>query len=119
MKERPTPPRVALGLALASVSSWMGSNRSKRVTPGWGSIGTNIQAVRWRWPLGLPLVDGFGAGLYEVRASVDDDIYRVFFCTIQHTKVLLHGFMKKAQQTPKADLDLARKRQKTAKEALS
>jgi phage-related protein len=82
-------------------------------------IGTNVQAVQWRWPVGLPLVDGFGSGLYEVRTSVDDDIYRVFFCNIQHTMVLLHGFMKKTQQTPKAELDLARKRQKIVKEALS
>ena len=82
-------------------------------------IGTNVQAVQWRWPVGPPLVDGFGNGLYEVRTSVDDDIYRVFFCNIQHTMVLLHGFMKKTQRTPKADLDLARKRQKIVKEALS
>jgi phage-related protein len=82
-------------------------------------IGTNVQAVQWRWPVGLPLVDGFGGGLYEVRTSVDDDIYRVFFCNIQHTMVRLHGFMKKTQQTPKAELALARKRQKIVKEALS
>jgi len=82
-------------------------------------IGTNVQAVQWRWPVGPPLVDGFGNGLYEVRTSVDDDIYRVFFCNIQHTMVLLHGFMKKTQRTPKADLDLARKRQKIVKESLS
>jgi phage-related protein len=82
-------------------------------------IGTSIQAVQWRWPVGLPLVDGFGKGLYEVRTSVDDDIYRVLFCNIQHVMVLLHGFMKKTQRTPKDDLDLARKRQKTAKEAPS
>lgn len=82
-------------------------------------VGTNIQAVQWRWPVGPPLVDGFGGGLYEVRTSVDDDIYRVFFCNIDHTMVLLHGFMKKTQRTPKADLDLARKRQKIVKEALS
>jgi hypothetical protein len=72
-----------------------------------------------RWPVGPPLVDGFGNGLYEVRTGVDDDIYRVFFCNIQHTMVLLHGFKKKTQQTPKADLDLAQKRQKIVKEALS
>lgn len=82
-------------------------------------IGTNVQAVQWRWPVGLPLVDGFGSGLYEVRTSVDDDIYRVFFCNMQHTMVLLHGFRKKTQQTPKAELDLARKRQKIVEEALS
>jgi phage-related protein len=82
-------------------------------------VGTNVQAVQWRWPVGLPLVGGFGSGLYEVRTSVDDEIYRVFFCNIQHTMVLLHGFMKKTQQTPKVELDLARKRQRATKEALS
>lgn len=82
-------------------------------------IGWNIQAVQWRWPVGLPLVDGFGKGLYEVRTTVDDNIYRVLFCNIQHVMVLLHGFMKKTQRTPKDDLDLGRKRQKAAKEALS
>jgi phage-related protein len=82
-------------------------------------IGTNVQAVQWRWPVGPPLVNGFGGGLYEVRTGVDDDVYRVFFCNIQHTMVLLHGFMKKTQQTPKAELDLARKRQKIVKGALS
>ena len=82
-------------------------------------IGTTVQAVQWRWPVGLPLVDGFGNGLYEVRVGVDDDIYRVLFCNIQHVMVLLHGFTKKTRRTPKPDLDLARKRQKMAKEALS
>ena len=81
-------------------------------------IGTSVQAVQWRWPVGLPLVDGFGRGLYEVRTSVDDDIYRVLFCNVQHTMVLLHGFMKKTRQTPKADVDLGRKRQRIVKEAL-
>jgi phage-related protein len=97
------------------VREWLqGLPKSVRQKVGW-----NIQAVQWRWPVGLPLVDGFGKGLYEVRTSVDDDIYRVLFCNIQHAMVLLHGFMKKTQKTPKADLDLARKRQKMAKEALS
>ena len=32
-------------------------------------IGTSVQAVQWRWPVGPPLVDGFGAGLYEVRRA--------------------------------------------------
>jgi phage-related protein len=46
-------------------------------------IGTNVQAVQWRWPIGPPLVNGFGGGLYEVRTGVDDDVYRVFFSDIQ------------------------------------
>lgn len=79
-------------------------------------IGSDIQVVQWRWPTGKPLVDGFGDGLFEVRTSFDDDIYRVLFCLDGSTMVLLHGFKKKAQKTPKRDLARARKRQKQVKE---
>ena len=79
-------------------------------------IGSDIQLTQWRWPIGKPLVDGFGEGLFEVRTSLDDDIYRVLFCLDGSTMVLLHGFKKKGQKTPKRDLDLARKRQKKVKE---
>src|SRR5687767_14640056 len=43
-------------------------------------VGSNIQLVQWQWPLGKPLVDGFGDGLFEVRSSFKGNIYRVFFC---------------------------------------
>ena len=79
-------------------------------------IGSDIQQVQWRWPVGKPLVDGFGGGLFEVRTSCDSDIYRVLFCLDGSTMVLLHGFKKKSQRTPMSDLDLARKRQRTLEE---
>lgn len=82
-------------------------------------IGSDVQAVQWRWPVGLPLVDGFGQGLYEVRTAIDGDIYRVLFCNIQATMVLLHGIQKKTGRTPDKDKDLARQRQANAKEGLS
>ena len=75
-------------------------------------IGSDVQVVQWRWPLGKPLVDGFGDGLYEIRTSLDGNIYRVLFCLDGSTMVLLHGFTKKSQKTPQADITLARKRQK-------
>jgi phage-related protein len=75
-------------------------------------IGSDIAQVQWRWPFGKPLVDGFGAGLFEVRTSWNGNIYRVLFCFAGTTLVLLHGFQKKSQRTPKADLDLARRRMK-------
>lgn len=62
--------------------------------------------------MGRPLVGSFGGSLYEVRTNHDDDIYRVMFCLVGSEMTLLHGFKKKAQQTPKPDLDLARRRQK-------
>jgi phage-related protein len=73
-------------------------------------VGSDIQVVQWRWPLGKPLVDGFGDGLFEVRTSLDGNIYRVLFCLEGSTMILLHGFMKKTQQTPKQDVGIARKR---------
>lgn len=75
-------------------------------------IGSDIQQVQWLWPVGKPLVDGFGDGLFEVRTSLDRNIYRVLFCLDTSTMVLLHGFKKKSQRAPKVDLDLAKRRQK-------
>jgi phage-related protein len=65
---------------------------------------------------GPPLVDGFGTGLYEVRTAVNTNIYRVLFCVKGSGMVLLHGFQKKAQRTPKRDLDLARQRQRNVED---
>jgi phage-related protein len=54
-----------------------------------------------------------GDGLYEVRTNLSGKIARVLFCVYERQMVLLHGFIKKTQKTPKQDLDLAleRKRQ--------
>lgn len=75
-------------------------------------IGTDIAKVQRMWPISKPLVDSFGGGLYEVRTRTGAGIYRVLFCIDGSDVVLLHGFMKKTQKTPKRELDLARKRQK-------
>ena len=75
-------------------------------------VGSDIEKVQLRWPVGKPLVDGFGDGLYEVRTSLDTNIYRVLFCFDGSTIILLHAFMKKSQKTPDTDLTLARKRQR-------
>jgi phage-related protein len=79
-------------------------------------IGADIGQVQWRWPVGKPLVDGFGGGLFEVRTRLDGNIYRVLFCLDNAVMVLLHGFQKKTQKTPKADVDLARQRMKDAED---
>jgi phage-related protein len=75
-------------------------------------IGSDIERVQWRWPISKPLVGTFGAGLYEVRTSVHGNIYRVLFCIVGDTMVLLHGFMKKTQKTPDREIELARGRMK-------
>jgi len=54
-------------------------------------------------------------GIWEVRARLDNRIARVLFVLSGSTMVLLHGFIKKQQETPKADLDLAIERLKELK----
>jgi phage-related protein len=74
------------------------------------SIGDDVLKVQYCWPIGKPLVGGLGNGLWEVRSRLGDRISRVVFCVEGRTMVLLHGFVKKTQKTPKHELDLAVKR---------
>jgi len=76
-------------------------------------IGEDIKDVEFSWPIGMPLVRPLGGGLWEVRSEISQSrIARVIFCVREQHMVLLHGFVKKTQKTPNADLDLARKRKK-------
>ena len=69
--------------------------------------------AQWRWPVGMPLCRSLGGGLWEVRSSLSGNrIARVLFCIHDGNIVALHGIIKKTQKTPKADLDLAKKRMK-------
>jgi phage-related protein len=74
------------------------------------SIGEQIKTVQIGWPLGMPLVRKLEQGLWEVRISLNHKIARVLFTTVDGYMVLLHGFIKKSQKTPQADLDLAKAR---------
>ncbi|MDR2244847.1 MAG: type II toxin-antitoxin system RelE/ParE family toxin [Burkholderiales bacterium] len=61
--------------------------------------------------LGLPHTRSFGDGLFEIRARGEEGIGRAFFCSLAGRRiVILHGFIKKTQQTPQKELKLARKR---------
>jgi phage-related protein len=73
-------------------------------------VGDNVLKVQYCWPIGKPLVGHLGDGLWEVRSRLGDRIARVIFCVEHGTMVLLHGFIKKTQRTPKHELDLAKKR---------
>lgn len=49
------------------------------------------------------------AGLYEIRIAVGSDIYRIFCCNDKGAVVVLfNGFAKKAQKTPKAEIEKAK-----------
>jgi len=76
-------------------------------------VGFDIHLVEFGWPIGMPLVRSLKGGLWEVRSNLTDGrIARVIFCVSDGCMVLLHGFVKKTQKTPNADLETARKRQK-------
>jgi phage-related protein len=73
----------------------------------------DITDVEFSWPIGMPLCRPLGKGLWEVRSDLARGrIARDIFCVHDGRMVLLHGFMKKTQKTPKDDLDLATKRMK-------
>ena len=75
-------------------------------------IGFDIKTVQYGYPIGMPLtraLQGTG-GLEEVRSNIKDGIARVIFYVENNKMVLLHGFIKKTQATPKKELDLAIKR---------
>jgi phage-related protein len=71
-------------------------------------IGTDIKLVEYGWPVGMPTCRPMGNGLFEVRTNLSQGrIARVLFCIWENQMILLHGFIKKTQKTPKSDLDLA------------
>lgn len=76
------------------------------------TIGEDIKTVQFGWPLGMPLVDHLDGDIWEVRTKLDRRISRVLFVSENGLMILLHGFIKKDQKTPKPDLDLAKDRLK-------
>lgn len=73
-------------------------------------IGADIKTVEFGFPIGMPICRPMGDGLFEVRTNLPQGIARVLFCIHEGEMVLLHGFIKKSQKTPKQDLNLALER---------
>jgi phage-related protein len=49
-------------------------------------------------------------GLFEIRVQQGNNIFRIFCCFDSgHVVVLLNGFQKKSQKTPKNEIELAEK----------
>jgi len=66
--------------------------------------------VQFRWPLGMPLVDYLGSGIWEIRSKLRNRIARTLFSEHEGEIVLLHGFIKKTRKTPNKDRALALQR---------
>jgi phage-related protein len=79
------------------------------------TIGEDIKTVQFGWPLGMPLVAHLESGIWEIRIRLSTRIARVLFVLEGDTMVLLNGFIKKEQKTPKPELDLAKERLKLLK----
>ena len=76
------------------------------------TIGEDIAYVQFKWPIGKPRVDYLRDSVWEVRSRLDNRIARVLFAVDFSQIIFLHGFIKKTQQTPNSDIDLAIKRLK-------
>ena len=73
-------------------------------------IGEDIAYVQYKWPIGKPRVDHLRAVVWEVRTALGNRIARTLFAVDGGTMVLLHGFIKKTQQTDNSDIKLAERR---------
>lgn len=74
------------------------------------AVGEDIKTAQFGWPMGMPLIRKLAGGLWEVRSRISSGITRVMFTVDGQTMVLLHGFQKKSQRTPPADLMTAKRR---------
>lgn len=59
--------------------------------------------------LGLPHSRHMGDGLLELRIPGKRAI-RIFYCFNKQSALLLHAFIKKKQQTPKREIEIAREK---------
>lgn len=66
--------------------------------------------------LKAPYVKPLEDKLYELRTKDSKGIYRIiYFAYKEQTFILLNGFIKKTQATPRKEIDLAKKRMKEVK----
>ena len=78
-------------------------------------IGEDLRTIEYGFPIGMPTCRPLGNGLWECRSNLTQRrIARVIFCIDGDKMIALHGFIKKTQQTPPKDLDLANRRRKEA-----
>ena len=75
-------------------------------------IGRDIRIIQVLWPVDNLLVKPLEHKLWEIRSRLDNRIARVIFVFHNGSIVLVHGFIKKTEKTPPAEIELARKRAK-------
>ena len=76
-------------------------------------LGEGLKELEYGGPIGMPLSRPMGKGLHELRVSLESKREaRVLFVVQDEQLIALHALVKKSAKTPKADLDLARQRQR-------
>lgn len=78
-------------------------------------LGFDLKRVQLGFPIGLPLCRSLGSGLWEVRSTLTDrrEARMIFFHDTEHSAlIVVHGFIKKSQKTPKTEIDIATRRMK-------
>ena len=73
------------------------------------AVGEDIKTAQFGWPLGMPLIRKIEKDLWEIRSNITGGIARTFFTVEKDTMVLLHGFVKKSQETLQSELRTARR----------
>lgn len=76
-------------------------------------IGRDLQRVQYRWPVGMPLSRPLSKGLWEARTGLAGNRITPVLFFVEHGRIgVVHGFIKKTQKTPDADIRLALARRK-------
>ena len=76
-------------------------------------IGADLRTVQLGFPLGMPVCRPLGDGLFEVRSSLPTrKEARLIFFQAGNDLVIVAGFIKKTQATPKIEIDRSRNRKK-------
>jgi phage-related protein len=85
-------------------------------------IWSAIAVAEYGWPVGMPTCRHLDGDIQEVRVSLKNNrIVRVLFMVSERRMMLLHGFVKKSsegRETPKHEIDVAKKRLQTLNERL-
>jgi phage-related protein len=63
-------------------------------------IGDDIKTVELGWPIGMPLVRKWRRTYGRFESTCASVLLACFSAVIDDQMVLLHGFVKKSQQTP-------------------
>jgi len=119
---RSTSNRISKYANISQTSNWQITYYNERVQRDVWAMPAGIVADYLRLTeamelygadLRMPHSRAMGGGLFELRPKGPEGIGRVFYCTqVGKTIVVVHSFVKKTQETPDAEMRVARKRLK-------